>query len=155
VEHNGDVYACDHFALPSHLRGNLTTDDLAAMVDSPEQTGFGAAKRDALPGWCRRCPVLFVCRGGCPKDRLARTPDGEPGLHVLCPSFLRFYRHIAPAMARMAALWRQGLPPGCIMEELRAADADRWRHVGRNDPCPCGSGQKYKRCCLGRRDRTS
>ncbi len=150
MEHNGDVYACDHFVVPEHRLGNITTDTFQAMLTTPRQRTFGEAKRDALPSTCRRCPVRFVCNGGCPKDRFATTPDGEPGLNYLCPSFRTFFSHIDPYMRRLVSLWRRGLPPASLMERLRQEEEARRGGTGRNAPCPCGSGRKYKHCCLGR-----
>lgn len=104
VEHNGDVYSCDHFVFPEYARGNLMRQELVQIVESPEQLRFGADKRDRLPGQCRRCDVLFACRGECPKNRFAVSVDGEPGLNYLCPSYLAFFRHIDPVMQQMAKL---------------------------------------------------
>src|SRR5438270_11912298 len=75
MEHNGDVYSCDHFVEPTYKLGNLKQRPLLAMVNSQQQYQFGQAKRDTLPRYCRECPVLFVCNGGCPKDRILTTPD--------------------------------------------------------------------------------
>lgn len=151
LEHNGDLYACDHFVLPTHRRGNIGETPLGELVADPAQRAFGQAKRDALPAMCRRCDVRFICNGGCPKDRFLCTPDGEAGLNALCAGYLRFFRHAAPYMRRIADLWRRGLAPAAIMAALRDDEAARWRAAGRNDPCPCGSGRKYKHCCLDRR----
>lgn len=154
MEHDGAVYACDHFVEPRHRIGDVASSSLAGLVDAPRQAAFGDAKRDALPRYCRECPVLAYCNGGCPKDRFAVTPDGEPGLHYLCAGFRRFYGHVAPHAARVAAIVRGGAAASTIMAELRAKEADAeapWRAASRNGPCPCGSGRKYKQCCLGRR----
>jgi uncharacterized protein len=116
IEHNGDVFSCDHFAYPEFKLGNVKTDNLRAMVDSPQQKAFGDAKRDTLPGKCRRCPVLHACRGGCPKHRFLKTEDGEPGLHYLCAGYFRFFTHVDEGMRRMAALLHQQKPPAEIMK---------------------------------------
>jgi uncharacterized protein len=149
MEHNGDVYACDHFVEPSYRLGNLRETSLAELVASERQRRFGLAKRDELPDYCRRCSVRFACNGGCPKDRLLATPDGEPGLNYLCGGFRAFFAHVDLPMRRMAEEVRAGRPAAGIMVELARADAD-WRarlaSAGRNDPCPCGSGRKYKHC---------
>jgi radical SAM protein with 4Fe4S-binding SPASM domain len=81
VEHNGDVNAYDDFVEPKHLRGNLHRTPLSVLVDAPERTRFGDAKRDALPQKCRAWAIRFACHGGCPKDRVTRTQAGEPGLN--------------------------------------------------------------------------
>ena len=154
LEHDGSVYSCDHFVDPQHRLGNVTSDGLARLAGAPEQVTFGNAKRDRLPRACRECPVLALCNGGCPKDRFATSPDGEAGLSYLCAGYRRFYEHTAPLMLRMAGLARAGRPVGGVMEELRREEAGseaRWRAASRNDPCPCGSGRKYKQCCLGTR----
>ena len=108
LEHNGDVYSCDHFVEPDHLLGNIEQTHLLDLVASPQQVAFGLAKRDSLPGQCRSCDVRFACHGGCPKDRFTRTADGEPGLHYLCPSYLEFFRHVDRPMRFMASRLRSG-----------------------------------------------
>lgn len=151
LEHNGDLYACDHFVYPEYRLGNLLETPLAAMAASPEQRRFGLDKRDALPKYCRECDVLFACNGECPKHRFMSTPDGEPGLNYLCPAYRRFFRHVAPAMEKMKQLLAAGRAPAEIMtSSAPPAPPPAFRAVGRNDPCPCGSGRKYKHCCLGR-----
>jgi uncharacterized protein len=99
--------------------------------------------------------VLALCNGGCPKDRFIRTPDGEDGLNYLCVGYKRFFTWSRPALAQLAALWRSGQPPERLMDWARAADAETRARAGRNDPCPCGSGRKYKKCCFGRPIRGS
>jgi uncharacterized protein len=94
VEHNGDVFACDHYVYPEYRRGNIQRRHLAQIAYSEEQKQFGFAKRDTLPLYCRQCPHLKLCRGECPKNRLVRTPDGEIGLNYLCPGQKRFFAHI-------------------------------------------------------------
>ncbi|MEK7371280.1 MAG: anaerobic sulfatase maturase [candidate division NC10 bacterium] len=150
VEHNGDFYSCDHFVDPAHRLGNLRETRLVDLVDSAPQLDFGRAKRQALPRYCRECDVLALCNGGCPKDRFIRTPDGEPGLNYLCAGFKRFFTHSRPHLERLAAVWRAGQPMERLMQEVRAADQSATRQAGRNDLCPCGSGRKYKKCCLGK-----
>jgi uncharacterized protein len=142
LEHNGDLYSCDHFVEPEHLLGNICTTTMVELVASPKQRAFGQAKLDDLPGQCLRCEVRFACHGGCPKDRFWHTADGEPGLNHLCPSYLRFFGHTGPAMRRMAELLRAGRSADEIRAEYLARDAA----TGRNDPCPCGSGRKFKTC---------
>lgn len=150
MEHDGSVYACDHYVDPAHRRGSITETHLGALAAQPVQVAFGAAKADGLPAVCRSCDVGFMCRGGCPKDRIATAPDGEGGLNHLCAGYRRFFRHADPYLRRMAALLRAGTHPSAVMAEVTAADAARRRAAGRNDPCPCGSGRKYKHCCLPR-----
>jgi uncharacterized protein len=152
VEHTGDVYACDHFADERHHVGNLRESRLAGLLVSPRQRAFGLAKRDTLPGQCRECDVLNQCHGGCPKDRFVRTEDGEDGLNYLCPAFKRFYRHSAPFAAQVAAERRRPTLAELVPDEPRGRNAGGGPALaGRNDPCPCGSGKKVKRCCASDR----
>ncbi len=150
VEHNGDFYSCDHFVDPEHRVGNIRETPLVEMLESTAQRDFGLAKRDKLPRYCRECEVRDMCNGGCPKDRFIRTPDGEEGLNYLCAGYKKFFIHSRPPLEKMASLWRAGEPLEKLMEIVRAEDLKTSPQAGRNDPCPCGSGKKYKRCCLGK-----
>ncbi len=94
VEHNGDVFSCDHYVYPEYRLGNIGQTHLGAMAYDGQQRAFGFAKRDTLPQYCRDCEHLKLCWGECPKNRLVRTPDGEPGLNYLCPGLKAFYAHI-------------------------------------------------------------
>lgn len=116
MEHDGSVYACDHYVYPDYRIGRLGEQTLAQMLDSPQQRAFGDAKRDTLPAQCRRCEFLVACRGGCPKHRFLTTRDGEPGLNYLCAGYKRFFGSVAPHMAAMARLLRQGRPAAEIMQ---------------------------------------
>ncbi|HEY3379061.1 MAG TPA: SEC-C metal-binding domain-containing protein, partial [Armatimonadota bacterium] len=116
---------------------------------SEQQHRFGQAKRDTLPQYCRDCEVRFVCNGGCPKDRILRTPSGEAGLNYLCAGFRAFFNHIDPAMKYMANELRAQRPPANIMRHMAQQDAELARlfaRAGRNELCPCGSGRKFKHC---------
>lgn len=110
VEHNGDVYACDHFVTPTHLRGNLKKDPLTRLVDCPQQKAFGLAKSSTLPRYCRECPYLFLCYGGCPAHRIAKTPDGEEGLNANCSGYRLFYASALPTLEKMAKALHAGRP---------------------------------------------
>ncbi len=147
VEHNGDFYCCDHYVDAAHRLGNIAETPLADLLDSAEQHAFGRAKRDTLPRYCRECEVLAMCNGGCPKDRFIRTPDGEAGLNYLCAGFKRFFTHILPYASKLAA---ERLVPAGAAAHAPATPPERYPGAGRNDPCPCGSGRKYKKCCLNR-----
>ena len=149
LEHNGDFYSCDHFVTPEHRLGNVRETPLLELLESPAQESFGRAKQETLPHYCRVCHVRNMCNGGCPKDRIIRTPDGEPGLNYLCAGYRRFFTHCRPYTDQMAALRWAGHPPERLMDELRAEAAGELPKAGRNDPCHCGSGRKYKKCCLG------
>lgn len=142
LEHNGDLYSCDHFVEPRWLLGNILHTPLAELVNSPTQRRFGEDKRDTLPRYCHQCEYLFACHGECPKNRFVRTPDGEPGWNYLCPGLKAYFRHADPYLRIMAGLLRQGRPASEIMAML-AIEGVR---VGRNALCPCGSGRKYKKC---------
>lgn len=115
LEHNGDVYSCDHFVDSAFLLGNIRDRHIAELVGSEPQRRFGLAKREALPVFCRRCEFLFACHGGCPKNRLLTAPDGEPGLNYLCSGYWSFFRHVRGPMQTMAGLLRQGRAPADIM----------------------------------------
>lgn len=145
MEHDGGVYSCDHYVYPSYFLGNIMDKSLEEMIYSPAQVKFGHDKRDALPKFCRECEFLFACNGECPKHRFLKTPDGEPGLNYLCAGYRKFFRHIDPTMREMAALVQNGRPASDIMKNGCAPDAAGL--AGRNAPCPCGSGKKFKKCC--------
>ena len=157
IEHNGDLYRCDHFVDAEHKLGNIHEAPIKELVNSPGQAQFGRDKWEKLPGCCRECDVLFACHGACPKDRFLRTPDGEPGLNYLCEGYKMFFAYVGSSMQFMADELRAGRPAGGIMRELRA-QRERAREAAdtggqalrRNDPCPCGSGRKYKQCCMRR-----
>ena len=142
IEHNGDFFACDHFVNREHHLGNILETRLVDLIESPAQRAFGQLKRDTLPRYCLECDVLNLCNGGCPKDRILRAPDGEAGLNYLCAGYKRFFTHCRPFLAELTAL-RQPSPRAAVHAPVHPA-------VGRNDPCPCGSGKKYKKCCMGK-----
>jgi uncharacterized protein len=151
VERDGGVYSCDHFVTPDHRIGDIGTSSLGALVDVPVQRRFGNDKRDRLPLQCRACSWLAICNGGCPKDRFALAENGEPGLNYLCGGFRQFFAYAEQPLRQVMQLRKRGLTPDVIMARLRAESAARWRGIGRNDPCPCGSGRKAKHCCWSRR----
>ena len=119
------------------------------MLQSPQQVRFGQDKLNRLPRACLECPVRFACNGECPKHRFVRAPDGDENLNYLCPGYKLFFAHVKPYMDFMAAELRAERPPSNIMEWVRERDrrATAQKKPGRNDPCPCGSGLKFKRCC--------
>jgi uncharacterized protein len=124
IEHNGDLYSCDHFVYPEHKLGNLMVSDLEQMVSSPQQKKFGLEKRESLPRMCRQCDVRFACNGECPKHRFLTTPDGESDLNYLCAGYKHFFHHIDPHMQFMAAELRAGRPPANIMRILGSSSAN-------------------------------
>jgi len=149
VEHNGDFFSCDHFVNTEHRLGNIEEAPLVDFLESPAQRAFGQAKWDTLPRYCQACGILNMCHGGCPKDRIVRAPDGEAGLNYLCAGYKRFFTHCQPFVANLSALWRsQSLGQDIPLTQPKAAPPAL--KPGRNDPCPCGSGKKYKKCCLGK-----
>ena len=115
VEHNGDVYSCDHFVYPEYRLGNIATDELAAMYSSREQHSFGRDKRDALPMECKRCNYYFLCHGECPKHRFEYAKNGEPYMNVLCEGYKMFFRHTDPYMRYMKTLIEKGEPASKVM----------------------------------------
>lgn len=115
MEHNGDVYSCDHYVYPHYKLGNILNKELGDMVNSEFQKQFGQDKKSALPRYCLECDVRHLCHGECPKHRFLRTPDGEPGLNYFCSAYKAFFSHTRPAMQQMAALLRTGRAPAEIM----------------------------------------
>jgi uncharacterized protein len=115
LEHNGDLYSCDHYVYPENRLGNIIENPLESLVSSEQQTKFGEAKRDALPQYCLKCDVRFACNGECPKHRFLKTPDGEEGLNYLCAGYKSFFRHIDSYMRFMASELREGRPPANVM----------------------------------------
>lgn len=115
LEHNGDLYSCDHYVEPNFLLGNIQKDNILQMVTGKKQVHFGLDKRDSLPTFCQECEVRFVCNGGCPKNRIRKTPDGEDGLNYLCNGYKAFFTHIDEPMKQMTQLLRTGSPPADVM----------------------------------------
>lgn len=146
LEHNGDVYSCDHFVEPDYLLGNITETPLGELVRSDRQMRFGQDKLDRLPEFCRTCKVRFACHGGCPKNRFTQTPDGEDGLNYLCGGYKVFFNHIDESMRIMCDLLREDRAPSELPDVLAAREAALYKDAKRNEPCPCGSGTKYKKC---------
>ncbi len=118
LEHNGDLYSCDHFVEPKHFLGSIMERPMIEMVGSEKQRQFGLDKLHALPRYCRECTVRFACHGGCPKNRFIETPDGDPGLNYLCAGYKAFFSHVDEPMKMMASLLQQGRAPAEIMQLL-------------------------------------
>ena len=116
VEHNGDVYACDHFVYPDFKRGNIMSGDLSQLISCMPQRAFGMDKALGLTDDCKRCRHLRACHGGCLKHRFEKSPSGQPGHNYLCASYLKFFDHVAPYMEKMAELQRQQRPPSDVMQ---------------------------------------
>jgi uncharacterized protein len=147
LEHNGDLYSCDHYVEPDYLLGNIQQTHMIELIASDKQRQFGRDKQESLPGYCRECEVRFACNGGCPRNRFIQTPTGEAGLNYLCAGYKLFFNHTNRPMKMMADLLRQGRYADEIMALYAEEKVPEERTaVGRNDPCPCGSGKKYKQC---------
>ncbi len=149
LEHNGDLYSCDHFVEPDHFLGNILKAPMIDLIASEKQRRFGQEKKDSLPRYCRECEVLHICNGECPKNRFLNTPDGEPGMNYLCTGYKAFFKDVDKPMRIMADLLRRNRPASGVMAILAKEEMDfktKLAKAGRNDPCPCGSGKKLKKC---------
>lgn len=116
IEHNGDLYSCDHFVFPDYLLGNISEKTISEMMHTERQHQFGQAKQTSLPRQCRECRWLFACNGECPKNRFALTADGEPGLNYLCEGYRMFFEHAAPYMDFMKNELANERPPANVMK---------------------------------------
>jgi uncharacterized protein len=155
LEHNGDLYSCDHFVEPGYYLGNILKTPMIELVASEKQRKFGKNKKDALPRFCRECEFLSICNGECPKNRFIETPDGEAGLNYLCAGYKAFFKHADKPMRLMAELIQRGRLAEEVMPILaRQADdsVGRPAKAGRNNPCPRavadngGRAMKLERC---------
>ncbi len=149
LEHNGDLYSCDHFVEPRHLLGNIMEKPMAEIASSEKQRKFGHDKKDTLPQYCLNCEFIHICNGECPKNRFVKSPDGEAGLNYLCDGYKAFFKHADKPMRIMAELIRNGRTAEGVMKILadqNAMSVEKFAGVTRNDPCPCGSGIKFKKC---------
>jgi uncharacterized protein len=149
IEHNGDLYSCDHFVEPDYMLGNIKDEHMLQMVVSDEQTRFGQDKLDSLPQYCLDCDVRFACHGECPKNRFVETPSGDPGLNYLCAGYKGFFHRIDESLKILTMLMRSGRPASDVM----AIVADREAHFEEafakakaDDLCPCGSEMHFKDC---------
>ena len=145
LEHNGDLYSCDHFVESRYLLGNIMKTPLAQLVSGEKQHAFGSAKSGSLPRHCRECEFLFTCHGECPKNRVLAAPGGAPGLNWLCEGLKAFFTHTRQPMQTMADLLRSGRYADEIMQVTAEEDKQRFAGVGRNDPCPCGAVDQNKK----------
>ena len=149
MEHNGDLFSCDHFVYPEYYLGNITETPLIDLVKSQKQFDFGVDKRNKLPRFCIQCDVRYACHGECPKHRFLLTPDGRPGLNYLCEGYKMFFSHVEPYIKFMAEELRNKRPPANVMKWIRNKENQVVKAAipERNDPCPCRSGLKFKNCC--------
>jgi len=159
LEHNGDLFSCDHFVEPACRLGNIHEAPIAELVNCEQQREFGRQKETLLTQYCRQCEVRFACNGECPKNRFVKAPDGEAGLSYLCAGYREFFRCAAPAMRMMAEELKEGRAAANVMSKWKEARRSRQgapaaqparAAPGRNELCPCGSGKKFKRCCMRR-----
>lgn len=118
IEHNGDLYPCDHFVYEGYKIGNVLETDLRTLMNSTKQVRFGVDKRNALPDECLKCQWFFTCHGECPKHRFNTTDKGETGLNALCEGYKLFFSHVAPYMEKMKSLLQSGRPASEIMKIL-------------------------------------
>jgi uncharacterized protein len=118
VEHNGDVYSCDHYVYPEFKLGNILSESAVSLVSSPQQREWGSRKEQTLPEICRECEVGFLCRGGCPKHRFGELSVNEPPVNYLCAGYKKFYTHTRKYMQGMAKLIESGLPCETIMDAI-------------------------------------
>jgi uncharacterized protein len=149
MEHNGDLYSCDHFVYPEYFLGNLSERSLAGLARSQPQFDFGIAKRNQLPDYCLQCEIRYACHGECPKHRFLLSPEGQGGLNYLCKGYKMFFKHAEPFMEFMAKELKSKRAPANVMNWVRNRENQAVRKPlpERNDPCPCGSGKKFKNCC--------
>jgi len=149
LEHNGDLYSCDHYVDAEFLLGNVSSTTVGEMVSTRQQHEFGRDKIDGLPQYCLECDVRFICNGECPKNRFNETPDGEAGLNYLCAGLKNFFYHVDRPLRLALDLMGRGQPASDVMEILAWEDSeflDKMSRAGRNGLCPCGSGVKVKKC---------
>ncbi|SDP79555.1 anaerobic sulfatase-maturation protein [Desulforhopalus singaporensis] len=148
IEHNGDVYSCDHYVYENYYLGNVMDTSLGEMLASQKQTDFGLAKRNSLPRYCLQCEYHFACHGECPKNRFIKTPDGQDGLNYLCKGYKMFFKYATPFMNYMAKELEKKRAPANVMQWIKQKESKKiaYNKLGRNDPCFCGSGLKYKKC---------
>jgi uncharacterized protein len=119
IEHNGDIYSCDHYVYPDNKVGNILDNSISSIVQSPQQQKFGKDKRDTLPKFCRECTFRFACNGECPKNRFLFTDDGEFGLNYLCSGYKLYFEHIDIYMKFMVDELRNRRPPSNVMSWIK------------------------------------
>lgn len=137
LEHNGDLFSCDHFVDPNHLLGNIMSDDLASLMHSSAQEEFGNRKKASLSQKCLRCEVLFACHGDCPKNRFLRTSASE-SISYLCEGYSKFFVSADGPLKMLAQLVSSGHSAGELYRMLKKMRPET--------PCPCGSGLRLELC---------
>jgi len=124
IEHNGDLYSCDHYVFPENKLGNIMDSHISKMVESKQQHDFGINKLDTLPAYCKECEVRFICNGECPKNRFLNTPDGDTGLNYLCAGYKKFFNYIDPYMQFMVNELQEQKPPSKVMSWAKDKDKE-------------------------------
>lgn len=147
LESNGDVYQCDHYVYPDYKLGNIHDIHLRELNRSDEAVQFGQDKKSTLPPACLKCEYRFACHGGCPKHRFINVPNSKFQHNYFCEGYKSFFKHSEPAMKKMKELIMSGRSPAELMDQYNQANAVTNKNIGRNDPCICNSGKKYKKCC--------
>ena len=151
VEHDGNVYSCDHFVNNDNLLGNIYETQLLEIVNDEKQYSFGMKKETELEDRCKECKWLKYCHGGCPKDRILTQENGKYQKNYLCEGYIEFFSYIEPVVELVTTLKKQNKSSKEIMVILQDEMKRIWKNIGRNDPCPCGSGKKAKNCCWYKR----
>ena len=119
MEHNGDVYSCDHFVFPEYKLGNIRDHSLIDMLYGEQQQEFSRLKHSSLPRQCKECDMEFACHGECPKNRFMKDKYGDSGLNYLCPGYYHYYQHVAPYMDYMKQELMAQCPPSNIMKVVQ------------------------------------
>ena len=119
MEHNGDVYSCDHFVFPEYKLGNIRDLSLIDMLYGEQQQEFSRLKHSSLPRQCKECDMKFACHGECPKNRFMKDKYGDSGLNYLCPGYYHYYQHVAPYMDYMKQELMAQRPPSNIMKVVQ------------------------------------
>ena len=147
LEHNGDVFSCDHYVYPEYRIGNIQQTALSDLASSESQRRFGSNKLSSLPSCCRDCTYRFACHGGCPKHRFMKASNGESGLNYFCAAYKLFFDHAGPTLQLMAQMIKKNEHSQGTKTSRNRPAPEVKASVGRNSPCPCGSGKKFKYCC--------
>ncbi len=149
LEHNGDLYSCDHYVEPDYLLGNILQESMIKLAFSDQQVKFGNDKLDTLPKYCLECDVRFACHGGCPKNRFIETPGGEAGLNYLCAGWKAFFHRVDEPMKILSTLLRMNRPASDVMDmlaERKDVLAEAYTTAKPDQTCPCGSGLEFRAC---------
>lgn len=141
LEHNGDLYSCDHYVYPEHRLGNIMETPLSELMASAQQQKFGSAKLDCLPEYCKTCEVRRVCHGDCLKHRFVQTADGETGLSYLCSAYKEIFKYLAPYLDVMAGMIRSGRAVPDIMNMIQKQDEMKCSMTS-NQNAPCKKRMK-------------